>query len=153
MPESQFVPVTVQNYHVATTSHTITAAGGSSVKIFTVESATDLSISAIIPTAYDTKGSVYKPNFKHDLFKVSFENSSSGLKMQQQSYDVEALIKLGDSGRFPGLYLPKGSIVNVIVSHEPKALPAEGLFNPPVTFEFAFFAAKMNLVPNPNFRA
>lgn len=149
-PPPELVPVTTQTFFVGSTEHQIDSAGQSSTEKFTVDATNDFAVSAIVPSGYDQDGSLYELGMRNDRFQISFVTDTSGLKWQSKAYDIRHFIELLRAGRFPGMYLAKGAILEITISHRPTASGVTTVF--PVIFECSLFGSKTNLKDNPEYQ-
>lgn len=140
-----------QPFFTAATEHKIDSAGGSSGDTFTVDASYDFSVNAIIPSAYDLNGSLFDQGVRSDLFEIQLKSDTTGTSFQNKAYDLKTFKELVTSGGFPGMYLPKGSILTVTVNHKAIATGLPPAF--PVTVKMQFFGSLRTAQPNPEYQA
>lgn len=150
-PPPEVIPVNVQSFFVGGVEITLDSIGQSMTGKFVVDASRDFAVNAVIVSGYDQGGSLFELGVRTDLFKIMFKTDNSGLNWQSTAYDIRHFLELIRSGRFPGMYLAKGSQLEVTIIHTPVASNAAPV--PPVTFNVSFFGSKTNLQRNPAYDA
>jgi hypothetical protein len=139
-----------QPFFPCTTEHIIKASGGSDTKQITIDAAYDFNCTTIGVSGYDEDGSFYQDTFRHDCFKLFLKSNTSGSVFQNESYDIKHFVEMLRAGKMPPIYLTKGSILDVVVSHHPKSPNAVPKF--PVSINLTFFGSLLVVENNPNYR-
>jgi hypothetical protein len=138
-----------QTFFATGTKHKIDASGGSATEKFVVNAEWDFAIKGIVVSAYDQDGYIYDIGNRSDLLKIAFKTEQSRSDWQNEAFDLRHFLELHRSGGFPGMYLNKGTQLNITVSHE--QVSPSAAFNFPLNVFVTFFGSYLLMRPNPEY--
>jgi hypothetical protein len=139
-----------QPFFVAATNHLLSASGANVPDTFTVDALYDFSVNSMAVSAYDQNGSLFDLAVRSDLFEMEIKSNTSNQHFQNQAFDIRAFKDLVASGGFPGMYMPKGSVWQVSITHKPVAAAAPPVF--PVLIKVQFFGSHRTAKTNPDYQ-